>query len=145
MSDMLVWIPGEPKAQPRPKGVLRGGFVHFYTPPVADKWKGLIKEAIKASLTKFNPLAPFRVTMVFFFKRPSTHYGSKNKVPYLRTGAPISHTTKPDLDNLAKAVMDALSDVKLWNDDRQVIELEVSKRYGEGWTEGLQLSITELP
>ncbi len=37
--------------------------------------------------------------------------------------------TRPDLDNLVKAVKDALNGV-LWRDDSQVIELEAKKIYG---------------
>ena len=36
--------------------------------------------------------------------------------------------TKPDCDNLAKTVLDALNGV-LWLDDAQVVDLSVSKRY----------------
>lgn len=38
------------------------------------------------------------------------------------------HTVKPDLDNLVKAILDALNGVA-WHDDAQVVELHISKQY----------------
>ena len=39
------------------------------------------------------------------------------------------HTKKPDVDNLVKAVKDALKGL-LYQDDAQIIHLEASKAYG---------------
>lgn len=44
------------------------------------------------------------------------------------TGRIYPHTKKPDLDKLARACKDALSKV-VWNDDAQVTDLLVHKRY----------------
>lgn len=52
-----------------------------------------------------------------------------NRSNQLSTKAPRFHTSKPDCDNLAKAVLDALSDLGAWEDDRQVIRLTVCKEY----------------
>jgi Holliday junction resolvase RusA-like endonuclease len=42
----------------------------------------------------------------------------------------MHHIAKPDLDNLAKAVMDAISDLgTIWRDDSQVAALRMSKMY----------------
>jgi Holliday junction resolvase RusA-like endonuclease len=55
----------------------------------------------------------------------------------------ITPTVKPDADNLAKSVCDALNGVA-WVDDKQVIKLHVFKAYGvprvevEIWAEGEQ-------
>jgi Holliday junction resolvase RusA-like endonuclease len=40
------------------------------------------------------------------------------------------HTQKPDADNLAKAIKDALNRLA-WTDDAQVAELTVRKMWGE--------------
>ena len=40
------------------------------------------------------------------------------------------HTKRPDLDNLAKAVKDALKGV-IYADDSQIVEAHLFKRYGE--------------
>ena len=36
---------------------------------------------------------------------------------------------KPDLDNMAKAVMDALTAMGMWGDDKQVVVVNMLKRY----------------
>ena len=40
------------------------------------------------------------------------------------------YTKKPDADNLAKAILDALNGVA-YPDDAQIVKLTVRKRYGE--------------
>lgn len=42
----------------------------------------------------------------------------------------VRPTGKPDLDNLAKLYADALNGI-LWKDDSQLVEMQLSKRYGE--------------
>ncbi len=37
--------------------------------------------------------------------------------------------TKPDIDNLAKQVMDCMTKLCFWHDDSQVVELRITKRY----------------
>ena len=49
----------------------------------------------------------------------------------VKPGAPSNHCVKPDLDNLAKAVLDALTASGcFWNDDGQVSRLLLDKTYG---------------
>lgn len=36
---------------------------------------------------------------------------------------------RPDCDNYAKAILDAMTTVGAWQDDSQVVQLNVSKRY----------------
>jgi Holliday junction resolvase RusA-like endonuclease len=59
---------------------------------------------------------------------------------YIKKDA-IWHTKKPDIDNLAKAVMDALNGI-VWKDDSQICELSAVKIYDV--TPGIQLEVTEL-
>ena len=42
-------------------------------------------------------------------------------------GKVMPMTTKPDADNLAKAVLDALTDLGFWGDDSQIVVLHISK------------------
>lgn len=47
----------------------------------------------------------------------------------------IAHTKKPDLDNLGKQLLDAMTRAKFWHDDKQVVSLRCAKRYAAvpGW------------
>lgn len=50
-----------------------------------------------------------------------------------RPKKPTSPIPTGDVDNYAKAALDAVNDAKLWHDDKQVVSLAVSKRYaGDG-------------
>lgn len=39
-------------------------------------------------------------------------------------------TSKPDIDNLLKAALDALTDAGMWSDDSQVVQVNAAKMYG---------------
>ena len=47
----------------------------------------------------------------------------------LKPNAPKWHTDKPDRDNADKAVLDALTNLGLWGDDKQVCDGRIRKFY----------------
>ena len=54
----------------------------------------------------------------------------------------IKHwTTKPDLDNLIKSILDPLNGV-FWRDDSIIIKLEATKSYGD--TARIEVEIYEI-
>ena len=67
---------------------------------------------------------PVEVVAAFAFTRPKSHLTTKGA---LRAGAP-SHPGKPDVDKLARALLDGLTGV-LYVDDAQVVRLTVTKCY----------------
>ena len=71
--------------------------------------------------------------MSFFLPRPKS---------LKDTGSFIPHVKKPDADNLLKSTMDALTEIKVWQDDAQVYAIEASKYYGNEKT-GAQIIIEE--
>lgn len=119
------FVPGEPKSQPRPKAARIGGFIRIYTPSTAKAWKGAVAKAA-APFLRSKLSGPLALELCFRFARPKSHL---KKDGSLTSSAPLYHTKKPDADNLAKAVMDALTDAGLWEDDDQVIRLLVEKHY----------------
>jgi Holliday junction resolvase RusA-like endonuclease len=71
--------------------------------------------------------APLSVEIVATFARPSSHLTKKG----LRATAPT--LPRPDVDNIAKGILDALGE--LWGNDSCVASLSVEKEYGaEGRT-----------
>jgi len=66
--------------------------------------------------------------MRFVMPRPKAHHYRASW--QLKPTAPRYVTSKPDADNLAKAVLDALTDVSAWTDDSLVVSLSVVKTYG---------------
>ncbi len=124
---IAVFVPGDPKGQPRPRAFARNGRASVYDPHTAEGWKSQIARALEGKLPEHATIGPVVVSMDFRFARPKGHFGKRG----LRDAAPRWHHGKPDLDNLAKAVLDALSILRVWEDDRQVIELVLAKRWAE--------------
>jgi len=113
-------VHGLPMAQPRPRADSRGGRPRIYDPGTADKWKEHVAFVHRiAGVTTIT--GPVRLALTFSMPRPKS--GPNRLTEW--------HTCKPDLDNLAKAVMDALTAACAWQDDSQVCEMTVMKKYGE--------------
>jgi len=70
---------------------------------------------------------PVRVELDFFLPRPKAHHKRDGS---LKENSPIWHCKKPDLDNLIKAVTDAITDTqRVWLDDSQICEITATKTY----------------
>lgn len=127
---------GEPKGQPRVKAFVRGRHAGVYDPGTADGWKQAVVAACpKIELTAANEpyfTGPVLVTLSYEFPRPASHHVAGKRERPLKDSAPYCHTGKPDADNAAKAVLDALQYSGLWRDDAQVADLIVRKRYANG-------------
>lgn len=137
---------GDPKGQPRPRAFSRGGHARVFDPGTAEGWKSAVALAAKPHLPPEPIAAPVFVTMDFFFARPKSHFRTGKRAGELRDGAPDLYTSKPDVDNLAKAVLDAMTTIGFWRDDAQVWNLSVSKNYvGESYVgygrPGVQVSV----
>jgi Holliday junction resolvase RusA-like endonuclease len=95
---------------------------HVYNPHTADSWKEEIK-ACFCPCQKTTITAPVYLRVIFFLPRPKSlkDTGGISSIP---------HTKKPDLDNLLKSTMDAITELKIWSDDSLVFYIEASKWYG---------------
>lgn len=52
-------------------------------------------------------------------------------------------TTRPDVDNIAKLLIDCMTKLGFWVDDSQVARLRVSKHYAEGDKAQITISLRE--
>lgn len=114
----FIIIEHKPIAQPRARARRGGGGVYNPSGPI-DAYKREIKKQA-ARLTRKEAGEPVSVTITFQFPRTKKQL-SKNAPTGL-----MWHTKKPDADNLAKAVLDALNGIA-WADDCQVCELNIKK------------------
>lgn len=130
MKRIIVKVRGNPKPQPRPRAFSRGGHTGVYDPGTSNEWKSCVKLAA-AGTTSETIACPVSVQLDFNFKRPASHYRTGKFSHELRDDAPRWHVKKPDADNLAKAVLDALTDMKFWHDDSQVISLTITKKWAD--------------
>ena len=107
-----------------------------YDPSKEDK-VNLVKSTVLPDDFKVFESA-IEVTVKFYLPIPKQT--SKKRTKLMDEGK-ISHTKKPDLDNLVKLVLDAYNGV-LYNDDSQIISLSLSKMYSI--TPGIEINITEI-
>lgn len=123
-------VVGHPKGQPRPRAFARGGKARVYDPGTAEGWKSTVAMTCPPPAVMLD--GPVAVTMSFRMPRPKR----------LKVDREVPHTARPDSDNLAKAVLDALTAVGWWRDDSQVSTLTVGKRYcHSGEAAGMHLAI----
>ena len=127
---MQTFIYGQPKPQPRPRAFVRGARAGIYNPPNADEWKAHIAEGLlRYANMDFDD--PFMLILKFYMPRPKSHYGTGRNAGKLKDKAPFHHLQTPDVDNLTKAVMDAITVLNVWGDDCQVISLQATKAWAE--------------
>ena len=120
-------VPGEPVGKGRPRFSRQGSFVMAYTPGKTVSYENLIKvEYERQSGLSFGEREiGLRVTAYFSIPKSV----SKAKRQRMKDGE-IRPTKKPDIDNVCKVVADALNGVA-YNDDRQIVYTEISKRYDD--------------
>jgi Holliday junction resolvase RusA-like endonuclease len=119
-------VDGDPVPQPRPRVSTRGGFARAYVPathPVHAYRQSIAAAARGAGLGETGE--PLNVVIDAVFGRPKSHMNKSS----LKATAP--RLPRPDVDNIGKAVLDALQDVI--GDDTMVSRLVVEKSFG---TEG---------
>ena len=114
-------VPGNPKGQARPRFVRMQKFVRAYDPKDAVDYKARIATfALQAGVKTI--MCPAFLAITAYVKRPKRLDRARD--PQGAFAAPC----KPDVDNIAKAVMDALNGIS-WPDDVSVTALYVTKRY----------------
>lgn len=135
-------IPIEPKAQTRPK------FSKFgtYEDPKMKAWRRQVTGWIEQHYDGQYFDDAVKVDVTFYMKAPQSI--SKKPTPRARTETWekfkrfikefIWHTSKPDLDNLVKAVLDSISQAgyskidksgMVWKDDSLICDLHARKLY----------------
>lgn len=71
---------------------------------------------------------PVAIQIDLFFARPASHFGTGGNAGKVKPKSPWYKTTKPDVDKLCRAILDALSGT-VYADDKQVVKLIANKRY----------------
>ena len=105
---------------------MRGGHASLYTPAKTANYEGLVAHAAQAAMAG-RPMFDGAVACNVFIDAPVPASWSQKKQRMALAGE-VLPTTKPDADNVVKAIFDGLNGV-LWRDDVLVVDLRVRKRY----------------
>lgn len=114
-------------AVPKPKGrprVTRSG--HAFTPKATREYEQLIISEWEVQHGKTEPTKnPVAVRVRFYMPIPKA---TSNKARERMAAGLEVPAKKPDIDNLLKAVLDALNG-KAYHDDNQIVEISAKKLY----------------
>lgn len=108
-------------------------------------WRSDVRDGALAVLGPHAPWSgPVGVDLDFRLPRPRGHYGTGRNAELLRAGAPLWPAKPPDLDKLARAILDALTGLA-YLDDSQVCLLALGKSYAPGpqWV-GVTITLRDL-
>lgn len=119
-------VPGAPTGKGRAKIVKIGGFSRMATPAKTIAYEGLVAHAAQQAMAG-APLLEHAAGVNIFIDAPVPASWSGKKQRQALAGE-VLPTTKPDCDNVVKAIFDGLNGV-LWRDDVLVVDLRVRKRY----------------
>lgn len=121
-------IPGEPQGKGRHRAVRRGDHIATYTPRKTKDYEDEVRFCYRqeyGDLMAFAVDEPVSATIIAAFGIPKS--ASKKCKVEMMAGR-VLPTKKPDTDNIAKIVLDALNGLA-YPDDKQVVELHVIKVY----------------
>lgn len=125
---LKIEVPGEAIAKQRPRATVIGGHAKIYTPKETINYESYIKYIFSQKYPNFVPLeSPISMAIHIFKTIPSSQSEKRKE---LMRKQEIKPTTKPDIDNVAKLISDALNKLA-YKDDNQIIELYVKKYYSD--------------
>ena len=129
-----------PIAAARPRTRVVNGRAMIYTLK-GGKYGAWFKALVSAFTGGAHFTGPIEVSIAFALPRRKSEIAAAGG---LRPSAREHHVTRPDVDNLAKGVLDAMTAAGLINDDRQVVRLVVEKFYANGLEGGAVVKVRDV-
>lgn len=124
-------IPGAAVPQSRPRVTVRGGRARAYHAGPIVEWKETLRGWVSKHAPRTRLAPPISVGIVFEYVRPASQVSKRDGSP-LKGWQSIPFPRSRDLDNLAKPVLDVMTECGWWDDDGSVSELLLCKRFGDG-------------
>ena len=119
-------VPGCPVAKGRPRFSRQGPYVRTYTPDKTYRYEQLVQLSfMQAEQPKLKGAVKVRILAYF----PIPKSASKKRQKMMAEGE-IRHTTKPDGENVSKAILDGLNKMA-YDDDSNIVELHIEKWYSD--------------
>ena len=119
-------VPGFVQAQERPRFSRMGKGVRTHDAPKSRSYKELVKLVAWENKPQKPLDGALRLTIDVYIVPPK-NLQTGPKMAKIKQGK-IHHTKKPDVENLAKGIMDGMTGI-IYTDDSRVVQLIVSKHY----------------
>lgn len=117
-------IPGNPLGKGRPHFVRKTGIA--FTPTKTRNYESLVRNTALLAVNNREPWShPIQAIIVAEYPVPVSWTKKKKIMAYHQLISPA----KPDLDNIAKIILDSVNRI-VYYDDVQVVSLFVLKKYG---------------
>ena len=127
-------IEGEVVGKPRPRATTINGHAHIYTPSSGRAFEYKVATAFRRAYSNYEPSTkPVAVHIEVHYPLLKGDYrknGEPNGSGIRKLAGTELPAKKPDIDNVAKSILDGLNKVA-WVDDTQVVRLSVSKVYSK--------------
>lgn len=130
-------VPGQPQGKGRARIGKVGPHARMFTPAKTVAYESLVSHAAHQAMDGGALIdQAVHVFMTITCQVPASWSKKKQASALLQQ---IRPTTKPDIDNVEKAIFDGCNGV-VWRDDVCVVSVHKEKRYGS--TPGVQVIIT---
>lgn len=131
MEEIIFTVPGKPQGKGRPRAARAGTHVRMYTPAQTVSYENRIMACYLAACHadgrgELRFAHPVELWIEAYFDVPRSY--SRAKAEKCRANDPPPRC-KPDMDNITKAVADALNGVA-YKDDVTITDQHITKRYG---------------
>lgn len=132
-------IDGPPHGKGRPRFRRFGNFVQTYTDAKTKSYETLVKEAATKAMGSSPPLeGPVKLDLIIRLPVPNSYPKKRSEGCLNGSEWP---TKKPDWDNVAKSVADAMNDI-VFLDDTQIVIARVVKTYSA--EAGVDVQVSEV-
>lgn len=143
MNSIKFTVPGAPQGKARPRVVRpKAGGVHTFTPDKTVAYEELVR--LKCREVCEYPLSgPLYAEIEAIYPIPKS---TSKKARQLMEYGQVRPTKKPDADNIAKIILDAINGIA-YEDDAQIVRLSVVKDYecpAAGVDPGVRVMICEV-
>ena len=132
-------VPGDPHGKGRPKFARRGNFVQTYTDKKTTSYEDLVRFHANIAMVDFAPLES-AVAVYIYIKLAVPKSYSKKRTEACLSGL-VRPTKKPDWDNVAKSICDAMNGI-VYMDDTQIVDAHVTKVYAAN--AGVDVGVKEI-
>lgn len=139
MAALQFTVPGQPQGKGRPRIGRVGPHARMFTPAKTAAYEALVALAAQEAMGSRELITgPVQCALSLRCQIPSSWSRRKREAAL---AGELRPTTRPDADNVVKAVFDGLNGVA-WHDDVQVVELSVAKVYAD--TPGVFVTVQPL-